>query len=206
MNFSLKDNRVGFFAKTLGGKSNLLKHILLKERKKFQKIFVISLTETINNFYSEIGIPSNQIMHEYNEDWINDLMKRLTQYKQHNKKPYNVLLILDDITDAAHNSKALKKLFCMGRHLNISVVMLLQYLYQAPPVCRANFSFICCGQMNRISIDLLCDEFLSGKVTKQEFLDMYHESSKDYNFFIINNNSVKDNNDINSLYGTIKAE
>ena len=41
---------------------------------------------------------------------------------------------------------------------------------------------------------------------QQEFLQMYHESSKDYNFFIINCNSVKNNDDIDLLYGKIKAD
>ena len=33
---------------------------------------------------------------------------------------------------------------------------------------------------------------------------MYNCSTKDYNFLVINNNSVKDD-DLNSIYGVIKA-
>ena len=60
--------------------------------------------------------------------------------------------------------------------------------------------------MNKASTDLLVDEFLMGNICKQEFLELYHSSSKDYNFFIINCNSVKDNDDLDQIYGKIKAE
>ena len=33
---------------------------------------------------------------------------------------------------------------------------------------------------------------------------MYNRCTKDYNFLVINNNSVKDD-DLNSIYGSIKA-
>ena len=169
MNFSLYGNRVGLFAKTMGGKSQLLKFLLKKELHKFNKIYVISLTESVNKFYSDI-VPSNCIFGDYQDEWVSDLITKLTQYKSTNTKQYNVLLILDDVINAAHSSKALMKLFCMGRHINISVIMTMQYLHQCPPVCRSNFSFLACGQMNKLSTDLLYDEFLVGNVTTTRIL------------------------------------
>ena len=71
----------------------------------------------------------------------------------------------------------------------------MQYINMCPATARANFSFVCCSQMNKASTDLLVDEFLMGNISKQEFLELYHSSSKNYNFFIINCNSVKDNDD-----------
>jgi hypothetical protein len=60
------------------------------------------------------------------------------------------------------------------------------------------------GQMNKQSIDLLVSEFISGEITKEDFIKMYNRCTKDYNFLVINNNSVKDD-DLNSIYGSIKA-
>ena len=205
MNLCLFGNRAALIGKTNSGKSQLLKHMLDKEKHKFNKIFVISPTESVLKFYSKI-VPENQIFSEYKDEWITDLMKKLTNYKKNNEKPYHVLLILDDVGSDCHNSKALAKIFTMGRHLNISIVMTMQYLNQCPPVCRTNFSFICCGQMNKLSTELLCDEYLMGCIDKKEFLDMYHNSTKDYHFFVINCNSVKDNENIDEIYGCIKAE
>jgi hypothetical protein len=69
---------------------------------------------------------------------------------------------------------------------------------------RNNLDYIFCGQMNKQSIDLLTNEFLSGDIDKNEFIKMFNRCTKDYNFLVINNNSVKDD-DLNSVYGCIKA-
>ena len=192
MNFSLKDNLIILCGKTNSGKSVLLKHMLQKEKHKFHKIYVISPTEQVLKFYSDI-VPENQIIHEYSDEWITDLLKRLTAYKKNNDKKYNVLLILDDVGADAHNSKALNKVFTMGRHLGISIIITSQFINQLPLTSRTNASFVCCSQMNKASIDILVDEYLMGAIEKKEFIQMYHDSCKDYNFFVINCNSVKDN-------------
>ena len=204
-NFSLLNNRIGLIGKTNSGKSHLLMYLLQKEKHKFHKIYVISPTESVLKFYSDI-VPSNQIFHEFKEEWIIDLMKRLTEYKKHNDKKFNVLLIFDDLGADAHNSKAINKIFTMGRHLNISIIMTMQFLNQSNPCCRSNFSYLLCGQQNKMSVDLLCEEFLMGNIDKSQFLNLYHKNTKDYNFFVICCNSVKDNDDLDQIYGCIKAE
>ena len=205
MDFKIFGNRVGLIGKTNSGKSILLKHMLQKEKHKFNRIFVISPTESFLRFYEDI-VPKQNIHSSYKECWMEKLIEKLTEYKKNNEKPYNVLLILDDVGADAHNSKALNKVFTRGRHINISIIMTLQYLNQCPVTARTNFSYICCGQMNKLSTELLVDEYLMGPIDKKEFLEMYHNSSKDYNFFVINCNSVKDNNDLDAIYGSIKAE
>ncbi len=69
---------------------------------------------------------------------------------------------------------------------------------------RSNADWLFVGQMNKQSTDLLSQEFLSGDITKEEFIKMINRGTKDYSFVIINCNSVKDN-DLNSLYGIIKV-
>ena len=204
MNFSLKDNRIILCGKTNSGKSVLLKHMLQKEKHKFHKIFVISPTEQVLKFYSDI-VPPNQIIHEYSDEWITDLLKKLTAHKKNDDKKFNVLLILDDVGADAHNSKALNKVFTMGRHLGISIIITSQFINQLPLTSRTNASFVCCSQMNKASIDILVDEYLMGPIEKKDFIKMYHDSTRDFNFFVICCNSVKDNEDLDQLYGTIRA-
>ena len=205
MKLSLLNNRCIIAAKTNSGKSQLLKWMLLKEQKKFHKIYVISPTEGVLRFYEDI-VPQNQIFHEYQECWLEALIAKLKAYKKNNNKDCNVLLILDDCAADMHSSKALNKIFVMGRHLGISIVVTLQFLHQAPLTCRTNASFLLAGQMNKASTEMLCEEFLMGPIDKKEFLEIYHNSCKDYNFMVINCNSVKDNNDLDAIYGSIKAE
>jgi hypothetical protein len=36
-------------------------------------------------------------------------------------------------------------------------------------------------------------------------LKLYNRSTKDYNFLVINNNSIKDSDDLNQIYGIVKT-
>ena len=119
----------------------------------------------------------------------------------------NVLLILDGcVSDVNfHSDKAFQKIFTRGRHMKISLMITTQYPYLIPPVARINCDYILCGQMNKQSIKLMCDEFLMGDMSPKQFLKMYYDSTNDYGFLIINNNSTSNNNNINSLYGSVRV-
>ena len=122
------------------------------------------------------------------------------------KERKNVLLILDDcVSDHNfHQRPTLRKIFIRCRHINIGIIITFQYLHLIPPVARVNLDFLFCGQMNKQSVDLLMNEFISGDIEKTEFIKMFNRCTRDYNFLVINNNSVKDD-DLNSIYGCIKA-
>ena len=70
---------------------------------------------------------------------------------------------------------------------------------------RLNSDFIFLGQQNRKSIDIITDEYLAGDIERPDFIKMFNESTKDYNFMVINNNSVKNNDDLNEIYGIIRT-
>jgi hypothetical protein len=198
-------------AKRNSGKSVLLKYIVQANKHLFDSIFVICPSESINKFYSDI-VPKTHIFEEYSCEWVEALMKKMTEINS--KKPKDqatkVLLILDDICSDAnlHSGKdasSLKKIFTRGRHMNITLLMTQQYIYHIPPICRSNCDYFLCGQMNKSALDLLCGEFLMGNLSKKEFIDMYYESTNDYGFLMINNNSIKDNGDLDEIYGIIKT-
>ena len=134
-------------------------------------------------------------------------MTKLNEGKtKHNAK--NVLLILDDIcsdADLHHSCPSFKKLFTRGRHLHISIIITCQAIKHIPPIARSNSDFICVGQLNNQNVELLAEEYLMGSIEKKAFLEMYHRCTKDYSFLLINNNSVKDDSDLNSIYGVLKC-
>ena len=117
MELNLYGNRLLICAKTNSGKSELLKWMLKKELHKFNKVFVVSPTESCNKFYSDI-IPSNQIFPEFSEDWLNDLIAKLKNYKQNNKKS-NIKIIKEtenniisnerDLTEKEHKQEMILK-------------------------------------------------------------------------------------------------
>ena len=77
---------------------------------------------------------------------------------------------------------------------------------QLPKITRANLDYVLVVQMNNQSKSLLYDEFLSGSLDRRQFIDLYDKCTRDYNFLIINNNSIKDNDDIDQIYGVIRAK
>ena len=58
--------------------------------------------------------------------------------------------------------------------------------------------------MNLCSIEMLSNEYCSN-LKKKEFILLFNKTTKDYGFLVINNNSVKDNENLNCIYGQIKT-
>jgi hypothetical protein len=198
-----------FCGKRCSGKSFLIKH-LLSCHKKWKKTYLICPTENVNSFYTKDGvIPKENVMDEYDEEWVEALITNMTKINANKTKKdaTNVLLILDDcVTDVNfHQSKALKKLYSRGRHIFITVIMTTQYLYSIPPIARNNTDYVFVGMLNKQSLALLSDEYMSGSIEKPEFLEMYHSAVKEYGFFVINNNSVKDGDNIDEIYGECRT-
>ena len=204
-NFTIVNKTLTFLAKRNSGKSVLCKYLVEAEKHKFNKIFLICPTERINSHYSDLVKPDD-IFDNYDEEWVDSLIKKMTEINAGKKTKKNVLLILDDcVSDINfHQSPSLKKLYTRGRHINISVCMITQYMNMCPPVCRNNSDYLFVGQLNKQSINLLCDEFMCGDISKEDFIKMYNRCSTDFHFLVINNNSVKDNN-LNNIYGKLKV-
>ena len=205
MDFTIVNKTTALLGKRNSGKSQLLRYIVKQHKDDFVKIFVISPTEQVNKFYQEF-VPDNCVFDGWKEDWVEKLIKKMTEVAT-KEKGQNVLLILDDCgSDTNFNtSSTFKKIFTRGRHIFISIIITCQYIYQLPRITRSNLDFILAGQMNKMSSEILADEFLYGSIDRKEFLKMYHDASKDYGFLLINCNSVKDATDLNSMYGILKT-
>ena len=211
--FGLKSRAVIIIAKRNSGKSYLLKNLLQYsiKIKEFDKIYCISPTEKINKFYSDI-IQQNCIFDSYSEEWVLSLIEKMSKINegktQQSQNPINCLLILDDCTSDVNmnQAKAIKMLFTRGRHSFIAVVVISQNLKSVPPSIRNNSDYILTGQMNGSNIEQLCECYRCPIISKKEFITLYKNSTSDYNFFVINNNSVSvDVDNINSYYGVIRA-
>ncbi len=210
MEIEIVNKTISLVAKRNSGKSQLLRYLVSENKPEFEKIFVISPTEEINKFYTSTGlVEPNCVFDSWSEDWAEKLISKMTRINK--DKPAderkNVLLILDDCmadTQFAY-SPALKKIYLRGRHINIACIATCQYLYNLPPICRNNCDFCLVGQMNRSSINLLAEEYLSGDLAKPDFVKLYHRATKDYGFLVINCTSIKDNEDLNQIYGIIKT-
>ena len=193
------DKAISIVAKRNSGKSYLLRYLVKKQSHKFNKIFVICPTDSINSFYSTITDKSC-IFNEFNENWANQLIEQLMQANSDkNQEKKRVLLILDDCMSDINfcKSKVMKTIYSRGRHFFLTIISASQYLKNLSPLCRSNSDYVFCGQSNRASIEFCCN------LSNKEFIELYKKSIINYGFLVINNNSIKDNDDINNIYGRI---
>lgn len=207
MDFEILNKTILVVAKRNSGKSQLIRYLVLVNQHLFNKIFLICPTESVNSFYSDI-IEKKHILTNYNEDFIKNLIDTMTRANsnQPKDKRQQVLLILDDcISDATiKNSKPFELLFTRGRHINISIIFVSQYLKAAiTPVIRNNIDFCLFSQVNAQGLKLIFEEY-NYNLSKAEFYELFKKATKDYGFLLINNNSVK-NGDIDEIYGVIKT-
>ena len=211
--FTLLNRAITIVGKRNCGKSQIIAHLLRYaiSQNQFNKIFVICPTNSVNHFYDSMVSPNN-IKEFYSEEWVELLishMSKINDGKTSQKdKPFNVLLIIDDVANDKQFafSQSIKKLYGRGRHSFISIICVGQQLHSLATIQRSNADYLICGQMNNQNVNLLCDEFRAPILNKNEFIELYKKSTTNYFFFVINNNTVKDADNINNYYGKIKAE
>ena len=210
MDLDIVNKTVSIVAKRGSGKSVLAKYLIEQSKARFEKIFLFCPTEKVNNHYSKGGfVPEQNIHDEWNEQFVLDLIEKLSKVNANKKKSElkNVLLILDDIFSDTNfaTSKALKLVMTRGRHIGISVFCLQQYLNCIPPIMRNNMDWCLFGMVNQQSKDIMAEQYLAGSLDKKAFFDLYGRATKDYGFLVINNNAIADNEDLNSIYGIIRT-
>ena len=212
-NFTILNKAICIIAKRNSGKSQIIKYLLKYSisQNQFNKVYVICPTNSINHFYDSY-VDINNIKESYDEEWIELLISKMSKINNgktlQDDKPYNLLLILDDVANdkAFAHSATIKKLYGRGRHSFISIITVAQQLHSLATIQRSNSDFLICGQINSSNIILLSNEFLAPIINKKQFLQLYKKYTSNYNFFVINNSSItKDTDDINNYYGTIKA-
>ena len=201
---TLLNKTINIISKRNSGKSVLIKYLVNKEKKLFDRIFIISPSEQINSFYESLT-PSKFIFDNFNESWCNNIIKKMTD-SMLKKENFHILIIFDDcLCDSnIRNSESLRIIFTRGRHINISIITSLQYIHQLLPVCRTNADFVFAGNSTRNSIELLEQDY-NTFLKKDTFFNMYKLAIKNYGFFVINNGVVKDTTDVNSIYGRFLA-
>jgi Poxvirus A32 protein len=199
INLNIVNKKVSLVAKRGSGKSILLKYVVDSCKEEFEKIFVFCPTECVNSFYSDM-VDEKNIFSSWKEQWCESLISKMTESYEGKKieERKNVLLIIDDVCSDTnfHQSNSLKKLYARGRHINISIIITCQYLISLPPLARSNCDWLLAGQMNRQSVQLLCEEYMTGEISKIDFIKLYNRATKDYGFLLINNTSIKENDNL----------
>jgi len=120
------------------GKSSLIKALLYAKKHIFPVGVAMSGSEDTNKAYREI-MPSTFVFNEYNEEKIEEIIKRQKLAYKHLENPWSVL-ILDDCTDDPRlfNKPLQQALYKKGRHWKLLYILSLQYAMDVKPVIRTN--------------------------------------------------------------------
>lgn len=206
--FEVLNKTICLTARRNSGKSQLLRYIILKNNKKFNTMFLVCPTEKITKFYGDVFKKEN-VFETYSDNWIEQLMNKMAKANEGktDKEAKHILLVLDDVCSDTdfHHSKTFKQLFTKGRHYKITLIITAQYPYHIPPIARVNCDWFLLGQINTQGLEIICTEFISGDISKQEFIKLYYNATSNYGFLLINNNSTKSNDDLTSIYGVIRT-
>ena len=118
-----------------------------------------------------------------------------------------VMVILDDVLDQENllrKSQALKSLFTMGRHYNISVVVCTQYPKCLPPSWRRNVDFACLFYcFSRENADLFYKEY-GMMLSRNQFMDILRSTCRNHRALIIRPCTQSDN--LREVYQLTKAQ
>ena len=207
MNFKLLNNTVVISSLRNSGKSELCRMLILSQKSDFDHIFAISSTNKCNNFYDFID--QKNVLTEFDDQWIDLLLKKCEEINLGKIKSsidaIHTLLILDDCASSSSfkSSRSLERLFTLGRHYHLSLIVITQRIKSLSTTCRINTNFLICGLLNQQSIKLLLEEYTLGQISKNDFEKMYREATSDYGFVIINNSAGKSNS-LNSYYASIR--
>jgi len=180
------------------GKSELVRNLLMRDEllkkvfmNKKNHVIIISQSLDVDGTYDELDGPNVHKSNVYDAQIIQDVMNAQKDIIMQNgkKKCPEVLFVLDDILDsgALNNRSAVEMLFSRGRHLNINIICISQYLHRISTVMRANCDYI--GFFypnNETQLDMLLDEFITKTKRRQmrEYLNKMWADSM-YNFLWI---------------------
>ena len=121
-----RTERLIVFGGSYSGKSYFIQQLVLKHHNKFRKIIICGTKNDLLKYPEtrsktvHFDDESNPIYDPFTD---NDL---LVQNRLDNRQ---TLIILDDLMCESYNSQVVNKAFSKGRHLNISVILILQSFF-----------------------------------------------------------------------------
>lgn len=153
------------------GKTTLLRHMLTHTLGPggsacIDNIFIMSDTADLSSDYDTFrAIPEykGRIFGSYDKDVIEEIYEKqkYLKTKYGTERTPHTLLVLDDVMDHLQGNKTLvQKLFWKGRHVRLSVIILVQKLKGISTVMRVNAKYVIffrCG--NSSELENLLNEY-----------------------------------------------
>ena len=185
--------RMLVIASSGSGKSNMIKNLIMRPGFGFkqhykQDIFIISETLGLDQTWDDVPLPKHHKMNR----WSEPLVRQMMEYSKKSKR--GTLWILDDLVccnSAVNRNKTtlLDRLFMMGRHYKISLIITTQKYKQLPPTMRVNASHTIAFALSNITER---KSFLSDHSHIKTIEQKYDiATAKPYHFLYINKSKMK---------------
>lgn len=122
-----------FSGKTKSGKTTALKKLIKKYRSQFDHCYVFTSIKK-EEYYDVVHKD-----HIFGYDKI-DILNKFTVDDEKIKEKRR-LIILDNFIGDSKLEKNIEKIFAAGRHNNLTIICLSQYIYKVQPTIRYNASY-----------------------------------------------------------------
>ena len=203
----------------LSGKSTLILNMLLRD--KFYKdhfdgenIYIISnnkMDNKIRILKQEKEIPNDNFM-EFSEPNLERIYEKVEEdcleAISENEKPVNALIILDDVAFSgdlrAKMNGTLSRIFCNGRHCNLSCIVTAQKHSQLSTTIRSNASGAILFSNSAKEVESMAEDY-NYLNSKKDFVKMFRKATKERNSFLVVNFS-SDDIYLNSKFKKIEME
>jgi hypothetical protein len=162
-----------------------------KGNKYFDLTYFFSPTGKVDDLVKYLDIDEEKIFVKFDSselDKIYEEQKKIIEKKGIEKSP-KILIIFDDIQSDQPfmRSKLFKQVFFMGRHFNISCILLGQSWTQTPRHCRVNATNIFFFPGSNSEVKLMVDEYTPPRMSKKQFNKLIMDATdENHNFLHIN--------------------
>lgn len=191
-----RDSTIMVYGKRGSGKSVFVK-CMMYHNKDIARGIVISGSEKHQPFYKDF-IPDTYIFEEYDSDIISKVITIQKQQVEEEGKSSknNTFIIMDDVLADVKmwkNDKSLRDCFFNGRHMNVMVIIIMQYCLALAPDLRSNFDYIFIFKdNNRENIKKLYQQFGGVCDNLKTFEAIINQGTQNNQCVVINNKSLSD--------------
>jgi len=161
----------------------------LLERKAVSMVLVMSQTQHVNDDYKFLP---PRLRQAFSEEVIKKMLDAQGKVPKRNRE--QVLLVLDDVLSdkEAEKSRFIKRLYTLGRHYDISIILISQTSNVAlTPAIKQNSDWLLYSRQNRYMLESIWATVCN--IDKKSFIAWSEENNKNYTFLAIDNTSQSNN-------------
>lgn len=190
-----RDSTVLIYGRRGSGKS-FFARCLMYHHQDIPKGIVISGSEEHKPFYNDF-IPDSYIFYEYDPKLIENIsaqQRRIVKRDGGPKKSNNFFMIMDDVLSDVQlwkKDKTLRSFFFEGRHMNLLLIIIMQYCLSLGPDLRNNFDYIFIFRDNiKMNRRRLWEHFAGVIPDFKMFEAIMEQATEDNACIVINNKSL----------------